>query len=625
MVRQSITYNDFSFGEISKNLFGRGNINAYRNSAMNITNMNVLQVGGIERRSGLKFVADVHENGKIVAFEYSSDKQFLLFFGDEYIDIYDDQGEVVETLSSPYKLSQLSQIRWSQKGQDMYIVHPEVAPRIIRFFETEDVWNMTACAYDENPEYHYTCQPYAKFEDTDGITLIPSAVTGDDITVQASEPLSSSSYVGESLLINGGEVFIKLLVSSELVRASVSVNLNSVSPDSDWQEPVFSKKRGYPSSIAFYQNRLVLGGTKSFKNRLWFSQIEKYFNFDLGSGLDDEAIELDIFSDKVNQIVSLFAEKHLLVFTSDSEWVVMGSPITPSNIVVQQQTKIGSVTNRYISPKFVEGSTIFVARNKKEIREFFCGDLSDSYMSEDLILLSSHLLNNPIDQDYNVKQRMLYVVEDDGSVAVLLTNKAHNTNAWVKYETDGKILSLAVLLDKVYVVVERGENYSLEVFDENFNLDCASEFVFEEEVSTVSDLYFLDDRDITVVADGKVYELTVGDGEISLPEPAKHIIVGLPFTHLFCPLPVFVGSSYIPKAVRLLELNLRLIDTGYLQVDTGSGLKTISLGVDNFSGDVKVRGKGFIKNYQVPLFKVQSSEPYKVKILNISMLIDVIK
>ena len=104
------------------------------------------------------------------------------------------------------------------------------------------------------------------------------------------------------------------------------------------------------------------------------------------------------------------------------------------------------------------------------------------------------------------------------------------------------------------------------------------------------------------------------------------IVIGIPFTHIFCPLPVFVGSSFIPKAVRLLEINLRLMDTKLLQVDTGSGLKNIDLNNgESYSGDVKIRGKGFIKNYEIPLFKIQSSEPYKVKILNISMLVDIIR
>ncbi|MCR5506871.1 MAG: hypothetical protein K6F04_03425 [bacterium] len=624
MAKQSITYNDFSFGELSRNLFGRGNISAYRSSAMNLTNFDVIQTGGIERRSGLKFVSSLESNGKIIAFEYSEDSMFLLFFRDEYIDIFNKNGEFVTTLDSPYTLSDLPKMRWVQKGQTLYLVHPFIPPRIIRYNKLVGTWTIAFWIYPKHPTYGYSCEPYTRIDGTEGITLTPNGTTGE-IKIVASQSLFSSIYVGVKILINGGEILINSVSTGRVANATVNVDLNSKDADANWQEQAFSEKSGYPASIAFYQNRLVIGGTDVLKNRLWFSKIGEYFNFDLGSGLDDEAIEFDIFSDKRNQIVSVFAGKHLQVFTSDSEWMVVGNPITPSNISVSQQTKIGSVDDRYIAPKFVEGSTIFVARNKKEIREFFYGDLSENYSSEDLILLSSHLLNNPLEQDYNVKKRRLYVVQEDGTLAVLLINKSHNTNAWVQYKTNGKFKSLAVLFDKVYVVVERDGTYSLEVFDEDLFLDKAKKISSITEISTITDLDFLNNKDVVVVADGEIYNLRVENNEVSLPKPCKNIVVGLPFTHIFCPLPLFVGSSFIPKAVRLLELNLRLMDTEKLEVDTGAGLKNIILNDEYFSGDVKIRGKGFVKNYQIPLFKIQSSAPCKLKILNMSMLVDVIR
>ena len=60
-------------------------------------------------------------------------------------------------------------------------------------------------------------------------------------------------------------------------------------------------------------------------------------------------------------------------------------------------------------------------------------------------------------------------------------------------------------------------------------------------------------------------------------------------------------------------------------MDVGAGPKNIEFEDENFSGDVKVRGRGFIKNYDVPLFKIYGTKPYKLKILNMSMLIDIIR
>ena len=74
----------------------------------------------------------------------------------------------------------------------------------------------------------------------------------------------------------------------------------------------------------------------------------------------------------------------------------------------------------------------------------------------------------------------MYVVQEDGTVAVLLINKNNGINAWSQYVTDGKIISLSVLVDKVYVVVKRGETFSLEVFDEDVSADMAKKFFFDE-------------------------------------------------------------------------------------------------------------------------------------------------
>ena len=144
---------------------------------MNLTNMDVIQTGGIERRAGLRFVSSLDSAGKIITFEYSSDKIFLLFFYDEYINIYNQNEELVDTIDSPYTLEQLSQIRWSQKGQDLYLVHPDVEPKIIRYYEEDDSWDVGTWPYAYHPTDGYICQPYAKFRDMEDITLTPSATT----------------------------------------------------------------------------------------------------------------------------------------------------------------------------------------------------------------------------------------------------------------------------------------------------------------------------------------------------------------------------------------------------------------------------------------------------------------
>src|SRR5690606_22363848 len=104
----------------------------------------------------------------------------------------------------------------------------------------------------------------------------------------------------------------------------------------------FSSVRGYPITVAFHQDRLVIG-SRDLPNRLWFSQSGDLFNFNLGAGEDDEAIEFAILSDQVNAIRGIFSGRHLQVFTSGAEWMVTGDPLTPQTVQLKRQTRVGSV------------------------------------------------------------------------------------------------------------------------------------------------------------------------------------------------------------------------------------------------------------------------------------------
>ncbi|MDR1477257.1 MAG: hypothetical protein LBI17_03990 [Rickettsiales bacterium] len=635
MFKQTISSTQFSRGEISPNLFGRGDVGASKNGAMAICNMGVIGTGGIERRSGLRYADTLPDEGKLVAFEYSASRLFLLYFGDNLIRVYDKSGGRLCEFVSPYPLDSLSRMRWCQKGSELYIAHPDIPPKVISYDEVGDEWSLSNWKFSRNGEYGYSCQPFNRFPDAEGVSIAPSGTAGS-ITLSSDRPFFKSGHVGVLLGINGGEVEIAGVESPTSAAAVVKVDLDGVDPGDSWEEQAFSHLRGYPTSIAFHQNRLVIGGSRSLPNRMWFSKVGEYMNFDLGEGLDDEAIEFDIMSDKLSEIVCVFSGRHLQVFTSDAEWMVSGSPLTPASLSVRQQTKIGSPSDRFVQPKLIEGSTIFVARNNKEIREFFYGDVNESYESEDLMLLSSHMMDMPREQDYDQKRRTLYVVQGDGSLSVLMVNKSVDLNAWVRYVTQGEFVSLAIVVDEVYAIVRRGGNCFLERFEEGVFTDCTKTFEFESGRDEVDGLECLEGRAVYACADGYVFELCVKNGGIRLPLPFRRVCVGLAYTHTLCPLPLLLGGVRPPRAVRLLELVLRVVDTPLVQIDTGRGLRNITSlsldssgvldsGVPALSGDVRVKSSGFIRNFEAPLWKIQGSKPYNVKILNVSATVESVR
>ena len=94
-------------------------------------------------------------------------------------------------------------------------------------------------------------------------------------------------------------------------------------------------------------------------------------------------------------------------------------------------------------------------------------DLGEKYNAIDLCAFSKHMIQTPMDVAYNAKTRQMFIVRQDGIMAVLNQNAALGISAWATYKTQGNFLSVAVCNTKTYVAVERENGVKLEFFDSN--------------------------------------------------------------------------------------------------------------------------------------------------------------
>ena len=89
--------------------------------------------------------------------------------------------------------------------------------------------------------------------------------------------------------------------------------------------------------------------------------------------------------------------RDLRVFTTGAEFFYLGhdlEPITPNNIVLKSATKRGSKEG--IRPTAAETGTLFIQRQGKTLREMLFSDVELSYVSNNISLLSSHMIVDPI-------------------------------------------------------------------------------------------------------------------------------------------------------------------------------------------------------------------------------------
>lgn len=615
---------NFTAGEVNRDLLGRGDLRAYENGALGLRNLFIFPTGGVTRRAGLGYVDTAAGDGRLISFEFNTEQTYLMAVTDNRIDIYAG-GVSVQTLSAPWSLAQIPQLTWTQSADTLLLVHPDVKPKkLLR----NSLGSFVLDDWEFFTDADVVQQPYYKFAEST-VTLTPSATTGT-ITLTASAAVFESGHAGTRLRVGGKEAAVTLVNSPTVVTATVVQTLAATTATIDWAEQAFSDVRGYPATVAFHQDRLVLGGSRDLPNRLWFSKSGDLFNFNPGTGLDDESIEFAILSDQVNAIRGIFSGRHLQVFTSGAEWMVTGDPLTPTSVQLNRQTRVGSRTDRYIPPVTVDGATMFVARNGSEIREFLYTDVEQAYQATDLALVSRHVVGHPVDQDFDALRRLLFIVRDDGKFATLTIYRAEQVAAWTLHETQGAVKSVSVVGDEVYLLVERDGNYFIEVFDNSLNLDSALKGEAGSPATEWSGLDHLEGMSVSVVADGVVLDPhTVTGGQVTLEEPATAVEIGLPYTHVVEPLPPSaIGEGAMIRKVRLIEAVFRLQDTKALRLDVGRGLRDVSLrqlGEEDIldeapplmSGDIHVRALGWQKELSEPLWRIEQSAALPFTLLSV--------
>ncbi|MBX9697786.1 MAG: hypothetical protein K2X74_00060, partial [Acetobacteraceae bacterium] len=557
----------FTAGEIARELLGRPDLRAYANGAARLRNVFIQPTGGVQRRPGLRHIAVLPGPARLIPFEFNTEQTYLLVFQHGAMRVFVGDAEVA-VVPGPWTGAMLDQLAWTQSADTLLLVHPEMVPqRITRTSHT--AWTVQPWAFTFEAFHRYV-HPSVELE--------PSGTAGD-INLYATASIFQPGHVGFRIRLRGRQLAILGVVSGSHAIARVLETLPDAARSADWEESAFSTARGWPATLCFHQDRLAIGGSRDLPNRLWLSQTGDLFNFDTGSGLDDQAIEFGLVSDQVNAIRGLFSGQHLQIFTSGAEWMVTGAPLTPANIQVNRQTRVGSPVTRTVPPVDVDGATIFAARSGRGIHEFVYTDLQQVYQANDLALVARHLVRDPVAMAYDQVRRLLHVAMADGTLATLTLYRAEQVTAWTRQETQGSFRSLAEIEGTVWAAVERAGTWRLERFDETLALDAA----LTGESATVpqdewSGLQHLDGLAVGVLADGAPREgATVFNGAVRIDPPAGAVQIGLRFTHVIEPLPPDLSTAVGVRAapLRLVSVTFRLLETAALAVDLGTGVRPV--------------------------------------------------
>lgn len=254
-----------------------------------------------------------------------------------------------------------------------------------------------------------------------------------------------------------------------------------------FSEQSYSLVRGYPACVSFHENRLWFGGTESQPDTVWSSKSNDFFNFDVGTAADDDAIELVASIGEINTIRHIVSNRDLQVFTSTSEFYVpsfQNSPITPTNAQIKRQTPFGS---NFVRPFVFDGATLYCQSSGKSISQYIFADTVNAYTSQSVSTVSSHLIKTPhqmvvLQGSLDRPESYLFAVNSDGTIAVFNSNPAEKKAGWTEFTTNGIFQSVCVVDTNLYVTAwyDTGagtKKLYLMQFDATKNLDLSRDYV----------------------------------------------------------------------------------------------------------------------------------------------------
>jgi len=243
-----------------------------------------------------------------------------------------------------------------------------------------------------------------------------------------------------------------------------------------WSEGAWSAHRGFPRTVAFFEQRMLYAGNRSQPQRVWGSRSGDFENFLTGTS-DNHAFAFEIAATEANPILWMDAIQRVQIGTSGGEFTLSGGasgerPLTPTSVLIKGQSSYGAAP---IMPVRANEAMIFVQRQEMKLRELVYSMERDGMLAPDLTVTAEHMFRS-----YGV-QDLAFVRWPDPSIAVALGDclgwltydKESGIQAWARYTSHEALFESVCGIygdpkDEVWCVVRRKVGNTWKRFIERF-------------------------------------------------------------------------------------------------------------------------------------------------------------
>ena len=372
-------------------------------------------------------------------------------------------------LKTPYGEAHLYEIEGPQSADILYMFH-ESYPTYRLERRGHTTWSLIEVPWQDGPwlpenttATTFTCNAASGL----GKTLTASSVTGVNAGAGfTADDIGRSFRLTDDSTVNWGWGVITAVASTTSATIDIERTVTVTTAETKWRLGSWSAVTGYPSTGAFFEQRLYAAGNTDQPQTFWAAQTGDFENhspdsdptvgtFD-GTVQDDDALDFTISADNVNAIRWMSAgEDTLSIGTTGGEWIPSstGSVITPSDVTVRRQTTHGSAQ---IAPVRVDNIVLFTQRAKRKIREFGFTFETDGYQAFDMTRLAQHITqSNIVEMDHAEEpDSQVWVVRGDGQVPTMTFRRQEDVVGWARHILGGHFAQATVTVtDYTNIVV----------------------------------------------------------------------------------------------------------------------------------------------------------------------------
>ncbi len=302
----------FSRGELDPELIYRSDLELFRSSLATCKNFITLKRGGLRRRGGTKYIAELKNSasgGWLIPFEFGNGQYYMLEFGEGYFRVFTNQGRVGSVeVATPYSVADLPDLKFVQSTDTLFIAGGGVAPQALKR-QGETAWSIGPIEFKDGPFLDVNITP------TD---LKPSGLgnpvpdmtsnTAPNGTVSASNGSANAWQVfnraeGRVVLSGGASGWVQYQFPNAVVIDAYMLQApsdNSQNDDMPWQWNIEASNDGSSWTILDTQDGQDTWASNewrqySFHNETAFSHYRLSFNQGGGSNSDNSAIGQIVF------------------------------------------------------------------------------------------------------------------------------------------------------------------------------------------------------------------------------------------------------------------------------------------------------------------------------------------